>query len=153
MAKGVSGEPLEEWEEANEEVTAPAPATEEELAAEEEDRDDEDDLEPLTPDEVLRALEFLAQIAETADGDDAFYRLNEAERTKMPAFLAAQLSGNTHFIKAVRTLDFLDGWGLVAWAVIRRGIHFYRKHYGKNRKEKEDVDQAQEGHEIQWRDL
>ena len=87
-------------------------------------------VEPLTADEVLNALEFVTEILAEVENDPG-YKLDERERTRMVPFLTEKLNQNPAMIRAVRTLDFFDGWGLVAYGIIRRGVRYYRRHFEK----------------------
>jgi hypothetical protein len=126
-------------------VDAP-PAPENDDWSDEDDIDEiEEPVEPLTTDEVLKALVFTTNVLAEAEDDD-YYQLDATERDEMVPFLTEQLNRSKHLIRAVRSLDFFSGWGLVAWAVIRRGIHYWRKHF--EGRSKTPVDQA--GPEVRY---
>jgi hypothetical protein len=82
---------------------------------------------PLSDDEVLDALEFITDILAETEGDER-YRLDSRERERLVPFVREQLNGKPGLIRAVRSLDFLHGWGIVAYSVVRRGIVYYRAH-------------------------
>lgn len=92
------------------------------------DNEDDDDIpEPLTEEEVLEALEFVTEILAEAENDPG-YLLDKRERKRLVPFLTEQFNKRPALIKAVRSLDFFDGWGLVAYSIIRRAVRYYRKH-------------------------
>jgi hypothetical protein len=92
------------------------------------DDESEDEIEPpLSDEEVLEALEFVTDIMAEAERDER-YRLDRRERERLVPFLREQLNGRQGLIRAVRSLDFFDGWGIVAYAIVRRAVLYYRAH-------------------------
>jgi hypothetical protein len=128
-------------------VDAPAAPTDDEWPDEDEMEDIEEPVEPLTTEEVLKALAFATNVLADAEQDD-YYRLDATERDEMVPFLTEQLNRSKHLIRAVRSMDFFSGWGLVAWSIIRRGIHYWRKHF-EGRAGRTPVDQAS-GPEVRY---